>query len=140
MSKPEFVDVGQHDLNSLLTRVSNSSLESSDKKLLLNIVQCYVWLQVTLREAKMSIARLRRVLGFGKTEKRKMTTLRNHQNKRKALSLIMVMRMIKHLLPDQNCNRTKLLIQLLNLRQKVKDVWALIPILAQRSLNGNMSY
>ncbi len=71
MSKPEFIDVDQHDLNSLLTRVSGSSLESSDKTLLLNIVQCYVWLQVTLREAKMSIARLRRVFGVGKTEKRK---------------------------------------------------------------------
>ena len=75
MSKPEFVDVDQHDLNSLLERVSGSSLESSDKKLLLNIVQCHVWLQVTLREAKMSIARLRRVFGFGKTEKRRQDNI-----------------------------------------------------------------
>ncbi len=75
MSKPEFVDVDQHDLNALLERVSGSSLEGSDKKLLLNIVQCYFWLQVTLREAKMSIARLRRVFGFGKTEKRRQDNI-----------------------------------------------------------------
>lgn len=71
MSKPKIVDIEQKDLNSLLTRVSSSNLEDSDKKLLLNVVQCYVWVQASLQEAKMSIARLRSLFGFGKTEKRK---------------------------------------------------------------------
>ena len=73
MSKPKIVDIEQKDLNSLLTRVSASNLKDSDKKMFLNIVQCYVWIQSSLQEAKMSIARLRNVFGFGKTEKRKKT-------------------------------------------------------------------
>jgi len=56
MSKPKIVDIEQKDLNSLLTRVSASNLEDSDKKRFLNIVQCYVWFQASLQEAKMSIA------------------------------------------------------------------------------------
>lgn len=69
MSKPKLVDLDQRDLDSLLERVSASNLGNSDKKLLLSIVQCYVWVQFALQEARMSIARLRRAFGFGKTEK-----------------------------------------------------------------------
>lgn len=81
MSKPKIVDIEQNDLASLLERLSASNLENSDKKIFLNIVQCYVWVQGALQEAKMTIARFRRAFGFGKTEKDKKSKASEEKSK-----------------------------------------------------------
>jgi hypothetical protein len=70
MKKPEHIVLNEEEVNSLLGRVLNCNLKASDKKIIAGIIQIYQVLQWTLREAKISVQRLRSLFGFKKTEKR----------------------------------------------------------------------
>ncbi len=70
MKKSEYIALNEEEVNALLGRVSNCSLEDSDKKLITGIIQIHQLLQRSLREARISIKRLRSLFGFKQTEKR----------------------------------------------------------------------
>ena len=55
MKKSEYIALNEEEVNALLGRVSNCSLEDSDKKLITGIIQIHQLLQRSLREARISI-------------------------------------------------------------------------------------
>lgn len=72
-TKPiEIIDLSDADLEGMKSRVASGCLLEEDKSTILAIVSAYVWIQVKLQSAKISIHRLRKMFGF-KTEKRNKT-------------------------------------------------------------------
>jgi len=69
----EIIDLSSSDIEGIKSRLASSPLLEEDKSALLAIVSAYVWIQVKLQSAKISIHRLRKMFGF-KTEKRNRTS------------------------------------------------------------------
>lgn len=69
----EIIDLSSADLEGIKSRLASNQLLEEDKSALLAIVSAYVWIQVKLQSAKISIHRLRKMFGF-KTEKRNRTS------------------------------------------------------------------
>jgi len=69
----EIIDLSNADLEGIKSRLVSNQLLEEDKSALLAIVSAYVWIQVKLQSAKISIHRLRKMFGF-KTEKRNKTS------------------------------------------------------------------
>lgn len=73
-TKPiEIIELSSTDLEGIKLRLASNQLLEEDKSALLAIVSAYVWIQVKLQSAKISIHRLRKMFGF-KTEKRNRTS------------------------------------------------------------------
>lgn len=68
MDRPEEVTLSREDGEALLERLSENTLTAEDRHNLGKIVTCYFWLLFALREAKLSLRRLR-VLVFGEPKK-----------------------------------------------------------------------
>jgi len=64
MDRPEEVTLSREDGEALLERLSENTLTAADRHTLGKIVTLYFWLLFALREAKLSLGRLR-VLVFG---------------------------------------------------------------------------
>lgn len=69
----EIIDLSNADLEGIKSHLVSNQLLEEDKSALLAIVSAYVWIQVKLQSAKISIHRLRKMFGF-KTEKRNKTS------------------------------------------------------------------
>ena len=70
MQKPQVIDLSQEEAESLNQRIKNHDLTESDWKLFEGLIQFVIWLQFNLKEAKISIGRLRRLFGFPRKKKR----------------------------------------------------------------------
>ena len=71
MKKLDRIEIDEDGIKALLGRFESNVLNDSDKQIIVLIVQAYFWIQSSLKEAKMSIKRLRNCFGFSNTEKRK---------------------------------------------------------------------
>ena len=66
MQKPQVFELSQEEAEALNQRIKNRDLSEGDWKLFEGLVQFVIWLQFNLKEAKISIGRLRRLFGFSK--------------------------------------------------------------------------
>lgn len=71
MKKPKNITLTEQEVTSLIGRMLANKLNDSDKKIITGIIQVYQLLSLALREAKISVGRLRTIFGFKKTEKRR---------------------------------------------------------------------
>ena len=70
LKEPKRVDLTKEEADALIDRVKSNQLTVSDRELLAGIVQFMLWLQHCLREARLSITRLRSLFGFSTEKKR----------------------------------------------------------------------
>lgn len=80
MKKPEHTILNEEQIASLLERIMVCNLGATDKKCVAGILHFYLWLQLALQEATLSLGRLRTIFGFRKTEKRKHLPLVANSN------------------------------------------------------------
>ncbi len=66
MQKPQAIELSQEEAEALNQRIKNRDLSESDWKLFEGLVQFILWLQFSLKEAKISIGRLSSLFGFSK--------------------------------------------------------------------------
>jgi transposase len=71
MKKPDSIDIDEDGVKSLIGRLESNTLNDSDRNIIILIIQAYFWIQSSLKEAKMSIKRLKNCFGCSNTEKRK---------------------------------------------------------------------
>ena len=71
MKKPKHVDLTPLEANALLERIETNSLTKDDLKLITGVISFNLWLQSKLKEATLSIKRLRMIFGV-KTEKKRI--------------------------------------------------------------------
>ncbi len=69
MKKPKHVDMTPAQAEELIERIKNNNLSDTDRELCAESLQLVFWLQSSLREAKMSVKRLKSIFGI-KTEKK----------------------------------------------------------------------
>jgi len=69
MKNPKHVDMTPAQAEELIVRIQNNSLSETDRELCAESLQLIFWLQNNLREAKLSIKRLKSIFGI-KTEKK----------------------------------------------------------------------
>ena len=79
MQKPRAIELSQEEAEELNQRIKNRDLMESDWKLFEGLVQFVVWLQFSLKEAKISIGRLSSL--FGVSRKKKQRSSSQSQNK-----------------------------------------------------------
>lgn len=71
MKNPDKIDLDKSQAEALVARLEANSLTDSDRHIIGIIIQCYLWLQSTLLESKISISRIKSLFGFKKTESSK---------------------------------------------------------------------
>lgn len=71
MKNPDKIDLDKNQAEALVARLEANSLTDSDRHIIGIIIQCYLWLQSTLLESKISISRIKSMFGFKKTESSK---------------------------------------------------------------------
>ncbi len=76
----EIIHVNDEELKRIKEEVERSSLSDLSKKIILNILDSYYWLYKMFQLKKMTIGKLRRMLGF-KTEKEKKTKDKEEKDK-----------------------------------------------------------
>jgi len=69
MKNPKHVDMTPAQAEELIARIQNNNLSDTDRELCAESLQLVFWLQSSLREAKISIKRLKSIFGI-KTEKK----------------------------------------------------------------------
>jgi len=74
LQKPQAIDLSQEEAESLNQRIKNRNLTEGDWKLFEGLIQFVIWLQFNLKEAKISIGRLRRLFGFPKKKRSAVST------------------------------------------------------------------
>lgn len=70
-SAPEIVELTEEELDSLFTRIDNSTLSEEDKKLVKGAVYSNVWLRNALEAGKLTLYKLKRLIFGFRSEKRK---------------------------------------------------------------------
>src|SRR5215510_9296382 len=68
MKQPEDVRLSREEGEALIERIERNTLSAEDRRLLVKLLTFYFWLLFALREAKLSLKRLK-VLVFGETSK-----------------------------------------------------------------------
>lgn len=68
--KPEVIALRHEEVEALKKRVIESSLASSDQKILLSILSLYFWIQSQLSRTQLTILRLKKIFGFSTEKKR----------------------------------------------------------------------
>jgi hypothetical protein len=68
--KPEVITLSHEEVESLKQRLTESSLASSDQKIILSILSVYFWIQSQLSRAQLTILRLKKIFGFSTEKKR----------------------------------------------------------------------
>ena len=66
--KPDVISVSDQELEQLKTKIKDTNLNDSEKKIVLTILDTYYWLAQMYRAKKLSLNKLRRLFSF-KTEK-----------------------------------------------------------------------
>src|SRR4029450_7312398 len=69
MKQPEDVQLSREEGEALIERIERNTLSADDRQLLVKLVTCYFWLLFALREAKLSLKRLK-ALVFGEKPKK----------------------------------------------------------------------
>ena len=69
MKNPKHIDMTPAQAEELIARIQNDNLSDADRELCAESLQLVFWLQDNLREAKLSVKRLRSIFGI-KTEKK----------------------------------------------------------------------
>ena len=70
MKRPNRLDFTDEQVEALITRIENQQLEADDFPLLADVLRAMIWLESSLKEKSLSIARLRAIFGI-KTESAK---------------------------------------------------------------------
>ena len=70
MKRPKRLDFTPDEIEALMTRIENQQLAADDFPLLADVVRAMLWMESSLKEKKLSIARLRAIFGV-KTESAK---------------------------------------------------------------------
>src|SRR5262245_10952766 len=68
MKRPEDVTLSREEGEALLARLEANTLTAEDRRVLGKVLTCYFWLLFTLREAKLSLKRIK-ALVFGEKPK-----------------------------------------------------------------------
>ena len=79
MQKPQAIELSPEEAEALNQRIKNRDLSESDWKLFEGLVQFVIWLQFSLKEAKISIGRLSSL--FGLSKKKQQRSKGRSQNK-----------------------------------------------------------
>src|SRR5262245_34444228 len=69
MKRPEDVRLSREEGEALIERIERNALSAEDRRVLVKILPYYFWLLFALREAKLSLKRLK-VLVFGEKPKK----------------------------------------------------------------------
>jgi hypothetical protein len=72
MKRPKRLDFSPEEVEALISRIESQQLEATDFPLLADLVRAMIWMESSLREKQLSIARLKAVFGI-KTESAKKT-------------------------------------------------------------------
>lgn len=78
MKTPKKVDLSQEEYEQLQERLKKRELQDSDYELLSGALQFMLWLQNSLKEAKISISRLSKLFGFSPRSKKRRTGPRDY--------------------------------------------------------------
>lgn len=80
MKEPEAITLSEEEINDLRqSLLVNIGLSSRHRDLLIGLLDNHIWLQFELKEAKMSIDRLRKIFGV-KSEKRNSSAKNDNNN------------------------------------------------------------
>src|SRR5215510_4946268 len=71
MKRPEEVTLSREDGEALITRLEADALTAEDRRVLVKVLTFYFWLLFALREAKLSLKRLKALVFGEKAKKRK---------------------------------------------------------------------
>jgi transposase len=74
MKAPKQIDLSEEEYKKLQERIKQRELQESDYELLAGTLQFMIWLQRSLKEAKISIGRLTKLFGFSSKGKKKRRT------------------------------------------------------------------
>ena len=69
--KKEYVEVNNDEVKELIKRVEQGKETQEDRTLVVNCLKMLLWLQTSIREAKISINKLKNMIFGPKTEKDK---------------------------------------------------------------------
>lgn len=81
--KPKRLDFTAEEIDLLLCRIENHQLEASDFPLIADLIRAMIWLQSSLREKELSIARLRKIFGIKTETAKKLANLLKGKGKDK---------------------------------------------------------
>jgi len=70
MKRPEEVTLSREEGEALITRLERDAIPAEDRRVWVKVLPCYFWRLFALREAKLSLKRLK-PLGFGEKPKRR---------------------------------------------------------------------
>ena len=65
MKTPEPIEIEEQEVEQLIAKAAQGSLDAGEQKRLVPLLRTLVWLQRTLLETRISLSKLRRLL-FGK--------------------------------------------------------------------------
>src|SRR3989442_12505248 len=71
MQRPEEVTLSREEGEALITRLERDALTAADRRVLVKVLTFYFWLLFALREAKLSLKRLKALVFGEKAKKRK---------------------------------------------------------------------
>ena len=74
MKRPEEVTLSREDGEALIERLEKDALTAEDRRVLVKVLTFYFWLLFALREAKLSLKRLRTLVFGEKPKKREPLT------------------------------------------------------------------
>jgi hypothetical protein len=70
MKQPEDVHLSHEDGEALIERIERNALSAEDRRVLVKVLTFYFWLLFALREAKLSLKRVKALVGGEKLKKR----------------------------------------------------------------------
>jgi len=70
MKQPEDVHLSREDGEALIERIERNALSTEDRRVVVKVLTFYFWLLFALREAKLSLKRVK-ALGFGEKPKKR---------------------------------------------------------------------
>lgn len=70
MKRPKAIEITSQEAEGLLDRLLSDALSDSDKTIISIVLNCYCWLQNSLKEAKISLHRVKTFFGIRTTEKK----------------------------------------------------------------------
>ena len=82
MKRPNRLDFTDEQVEALITRIENQQLEADDFPLLADVLRAMIWLESSLKEKSLSIARLRAIFGIKTESAKKLAKLLEQTEKK----------------------------------------------------------
>ena len=79
--RPNWLDFTAEEIETLIERIEQQSLEANDFPLLADLVRAMVWMEGSLREKSLSIARLKAIFGIKAESAKRLKGLLQPKNK-----------------------------------------------------------